>query len=119
MSSKISDERLAELRETAEAARPGPWEVQNRGVTIVQENGTSVKPLIALALGSEPAPDDLRNFPHIAAFDPPTVLALIAEVAEYRTREAESELETDIWHAGIRQRRRVGPWEAVADDAGE
>lgn len=80
MSSKISDERLAELIEFHGLIR-----------------------------------DSSHVSPEVYQYRSDEVNAL-AELAEYRAREAESGWETDIWHAGIRQRRRVGPWEAVSDD---
>lgn len=125
MSSKISDERLAELQRAAEAATPGPWQV-----TDFNEGMCPPRPLWGVITEDFDGCDDSfeveihtggkADAQHIAAFDPPTVLALLAEVAEYRAREAES-----TWEHSPKigdgpgqeaMRRLVGPWEAVGDD---
>lgn len=91
MSSNISDERLAELRRVAGAAAPGPWFVEYQeadGWTSVYGQPYDADGQLVLTpevATTEGEPDSESR--HIAAFDPPTVLALLAELAEYRQRD--------------------------------
>ena len=83
---------LTKLREIAEAATPGPWEVgvttfgdPNDGPThsCVREAGSEWFDHVAASEGCDEA--DL-NMAHIAAFDPPTVLELIDKIERLRTK---------------------------------
>lgn len=74
---------LDDLKAKALKATPGPWGALSTGVRNgdhwhVCDAGES----IALVAANDGAPDDRRreNAEHIAAFDPPTVLALIERV---------------------------------------
>ena len=86
---------LDDLEAVARAATPGPWEAEPYLYTAdddrVRVTSPSDGPLFNLAEGVEPV-----NASHIAAFDPPTVRALIT-----RLREAERERDGARWAAGI------------------
>ena len=74
---ELTDERLAELRKIAEETRPGGgWTAD--GYQVTDEDGHQVYGADAYGDGTSPAAE------HIAAFDPPTVLALLAEVERLR-----------------------------------
>ena len=82
---------LTKLREIAEAATPGPWQARmttfgdpNDGPThsCVRVEGAHWTDHLAVAEGCAEAD---RNMAHIAAFDPPTVIALIDELERLRT----------------------------------
>ena len=74
---ELTDERLAELRKIAEETRPGGgWTADVYQVN--DEDGHQVYGADAYGDGTSPAAE------HIAAFDPPTVLALLAEVERLR-----------------------------------
>ena len=78
MTEHLTDERLAELRKIAEETRPGGgWTADVYQVN--DEDGHQVYGADAYGDGTSPAAE------HIAAFDPPTVLALLAEVERLRT----------------------------------
>ena len=67
---ELTDERLAELRKIAEETRPGGgWTADVYQVN--DEDGHQVYGADAYGDGTSPAAE------HIAAFDPPTVLALL------------------------------------------
>lgn len=85
--SEMTPDRLAELRQIAEAATPGPWEawqnpeyagwwVQRRD----RDAGESVPRWRVRVLGHNPK----ANAEHIASFDPPTVLAMLDEIERLR-----------------------------------
>lgn len=80
----IDAETLAEWKTIAEAATPGPWEVDSSIGTdeafVCDGNG------MARAYVRDGQIEDIR---HIATFDPPTVLALIAEVEQLQHVEWE------------------------------
>ena len=92
----MADLNLNELRKVAEAATPGPWEVQHReGLDWLSssphinsgdhEPGSTVRRAGAgdSAWGSTwPHRNARADATHIATFDPPTVLALLDRVAE-------------------------------------
>lgn len=95
MSERVSDTRLAELRAVAEAATPGPWEADGQEVT---QHWSRPEPWTTIASsevvcmsycygGSARGIERDEDADHIAAFDPPTVLALLSEIAELRDRE--------------------------------
>ena len=73
---EFTEEKLAELRAVAEAATPGPWQWMDGGVS----HSTS--------FGWQPVTLPGESAQHIAAFDPPTTLALIAAL-EAKTAEVE------------------------------
>jgi len=92
----MTEPDLTELREIAEAATPGPWEVgittfgdPNDGPThsCVREAGSEWFDHVAASEGCDEA--DL-NMAHIAAFDPPTVIALIDELERLRRWKREA-----------------------------
>ena len=72
---------LDDLEAVARAATPGPWEAEPYLYMAdddrVRVTSPSDGPLFNLAEGVEPV-----NASHIAAFDPPTVLALITRIRE-------------------------------------
>ena len=82
MTERLTDERLAELRTIAEAATSGDWSLIGGGEYLVGP-------------GIQVAPDDggvsSADAAHIAAFDPPTVLALLDRIDnprdEYHTMD--------------------------------
>lgn len=85
--------RLAELKAVAEKATPGPW--LNFALMVVSP---STKAEICDTVNGTPSDNRLANADHIATFDPPTVLALIAAVegvvaliGEHARREAHNE----------------------------
>lgn len=117
---------LEHLRKVAEAATPGPWEPADEdgwigadGCYVVSSDENSINRAdrpIGLAYNR---PSDAE---HIAAFDPPTVLALFdrleaseAEASKYRglydeAESAHTDAErkaTDLFNEGIRQKKRA------------
>jgi hypothetical protein len=99
---------LDDLGAVARAATPGPWEAEPYLYMAdddrVRVTSPSDGPLFNLAEGVEPV-----NASHIATFDPPTVLALIA-----RLRDAERERDGARWAAGIvgdMARESSGGWQ--------
>lgn len=92
--------RLAELRAVAEAATPGPWEWEQSSA---DPSPSGDEPLVTSNPGEDGYPDVVlsgwgydesgteasdEDRAHIATFDPPTVLALIAAL-ESKTAEAD------------------------------
>jgi len=88
--SGMTSDRLEELRRIAEAATPGPWWVD--GWEARTKDGDRFIANIAPAFqGASPDASCWEvdaNIQHIAAFDPPTVLALLDEI-ERLQRERE------------------------------
>lgn len=81
---------LTKLREIAEAATPGPWACGMTTFGDPQEGPTHACVRVEnadwwdnIAVIEGSAEGDL-NMAHIAAFDPPTVLALLDEIEELR-----------------------------------
>lgn len=109
MTAPTPDER-ARLRAVAEAATPGPWDAELNGGVVAYRN--------------EGRPDIVSDYceakedaAHIAAFDPPTVLALLdaldAVHAAYADLEA-ARLET--MHQRDEARRKLAAVEALTLD---
>lgn len=89
---------LTKLREIANAATPGPWEFQPSGDSECGEpqccseywdNRIWSQGLILAESGVLDDADAI----HIAAFDPPTALALLGEIEELRAKVANLETE--------------------------
>lgn len=80
---ELTDERLAELRTIAEAdVSPGPWRVALDApcfLSVAAPEGWRVA-----ACEDEVTKHSSEDAHFIAAFDPPTVLALLAELTEAR-----------------------------------
>lgn len=76
---ELTSDHLAELKAVAEAANAGPWR-ENGSLFQVAETGSGIGQVWGLNWRSDLA--------HIAAFDPPTVLSLIAAL-EAKTAEVE------------------------------
>ena len=78
--SDLTPARLADLRAVAKAATPGPWTIRNSYgfFGIVPADGPAVTGMPAKGK------DRKHNAAHIAAFDPPTVLALLEEIERLR-----------------------------------
>ncbi len=74
MPETLTLERVAELRAKAEKASPGPWTTES--FTFVRGGSRGFDMIATTTLSYDAA--------HIAACDPPTVLALIAMVERYR-----------------------------------
>lgn len=74
----LTPQRLTELRELAETATPGPWS-QAGAIGGVRVNGPRGNWVAGSTLGTH------QDASHIAAFDPPTALALLDEVERLRT----------------------------------
>ena len=77
MTRKITPAQLDEIEAAAKEATPGPWEVIGGGEYVTP---------IGLPAGFDDCGVSPRDVHYIAAFDPPTVLALIAEVRELRAK---------------------------------
>ena len=94
--SEMTAERLAELRRIAEAATPGPWRIPGAHVFRVvapetQNQGDPYYPWAVIADADPHSVDGEQaavNACYIAAFHPPTVLALLDEIERLR-RERE------------------------------
>lgn len=90
----MTDLDLDALEAVARAATPGPWETRCEGPgepTRVCHDSEYV-----IYLGYDYAADlDAKDAAHIATFDPPTVLALIA-----RVKEAEAGIERTAEYIG-------------------
>ena len=91
----MTDLDLTKLREIANAATPGPWECgmttfwdPRNGPThaCVRVENAEWWDNLAVIEGSTEAD---RNMAHIAAFDPPTVIALLDEIEELRAKVTE------------------------------
>lgn len=82
--SDFTPERLAEMKARAEAASPGSWLIEklNFGRMGILVSGRAISGFAAFISTAWPFPDQqgeqVSNANHIATFDPPTVLALIA-----------------------------------------
>lgn len=95
---------LDDLEATAKAATPGPW---HQGAHYIGAGGEPYDPEVFVGQASI-----LCDAEHIAAFDPPTVRALIT-----RIREAERERDEARWAAGIVgdvARESSGGWQDAA-----
>lgn len=77
MTRKITPAQLDEIEAVAKEATPGPWEVIGGGEYVTP---------IGLPAGFDDCGVSPRDVHYIAAFDPPTVLALVAEVREMRAK---------------------------------
>lgn len=79
---------LDTLRKTAEAATPGPWTRDGVGVLGAREDWDGGKGPARIMEAMMPWLRDRMevNAEHVATFDPPTVLELIAEIESLRTR---------------------------------
>ena len=77
MTRKLTPAQLDEIEAAAKEATPGPWEVIGGGEYVTP---------IGLPAGFDDCGVSPRDVHYIAAFDPPTVLALIAEVRELRAK---------------------------------
>ncbi len=92
--SDLTPERLAELQERAEAASPGEWVdfvLGSEGYAVLADNPGRLRRLQVARCGHEAWDVDKANAEHIAAFDPPTVLALLDEIDRLRKRVAAAE----------------------------
>ena len=77
----LSPDALKRLRAIAEAATPGPWSRDTFGcVSASRRNRTIAMP----GNGFRASAQDDTDARFIATFDPPTVLALLAEVERLR-----------------------------------
>jgi hypothetical protein len=82
---KMTAERLAELRAKAEAATPGPWEAR-----VFRDHADTAKGRVFFRGDEYPQTNTrdchliIPDAEHIAAFDPPTVLALLDEIARLK-----------------------------------
>jgi hypothetical protein len=96
-----TDDELARLEAVARAATPGPWEhvVGSDGDFVEGADGGAVAtfaycyPECAIGL-------DADNAAHIATFDPPTVLALLVELRDLRTRYNRAYKAIQAWEDG-------------------
>lgn len=87
---EITPELLAELKERAEAATPGPWKVHTLEVQNPCSVLTRTASWIVLSDGENlPLADrkGVSNNRHIAAANPATVLALVAEIERLKQFE--------------------------------
>jgi len=91
---------LEKMEEIAKAATPGPWDVcsynekngHQQGHIISHDQHTLFIPCAIMPKIGIPTQEDVtlawergeRNADYVAAFDPPTVLGLIAEIRELR-----------------------------------
>lgn len=84
--SDLTPDRLAELRLIAEAATPGPWAVNPTKAQIDDMN--TLVPICALLWPTDLRTEEqtLANGEYIAAFDPPTVLALLERILDLEHR---------------------------------
>lgn len=116
--SDLTPERLAELRAVAEAATPGPWEPKTRRGGDFQEV-TLADVIVWSGSGqsSEGRWIDSPDIDHIASFDPPTVLALIAAL-EAKTAELErlTPKQPDGWSTQDRQEAKQEAERRWTDD---
>lgn len=122
---------LNELRKIAEAATPGPWitrllmATQKTAVHSVDDLGKYSTPVVTRGISAE-------NAKHIAAFDPPTVLALLSRLEQaeqdvQRVRAMAQDWESngnscavgdrsaDVWHATANAIRRTLDGDPRAD----
>ena len=77
MSDGLTPAQLDEIEAAAKEATPGPWEVIGGGEYVTP---------IGLPAGFDDCGVSPRDVHYIAAFDPPTVLALVAELRELRAK---------------------------------
>lgn len=88
---------FAALREVAEKATPGPWECDETSGVDDFHMGHVATPVIEPMGYYGPRLNDAR---HIAAFDPPTVLAVLSEVERGRALRAAVEALVGQWEEG-------------------
>ncbi|WDH77902.1 hypothetical protein PTQ19_10250 [Microbacterium esteraromaticum] len=109
----MTDLDLDALEAVARAATPGPWEWEPP----VEETWTlGQESLVTVDHGEDGYPEEVlsgwghdasgtdasdEDRAHIAAFDPPTTLALIARVKEAERKQAEAESERDSIIAAV------------------
>jgi cell division protein FtsB len=93
----MTDLDLDALAAVAEAATPGPWDEWHSDdgrVEVYVPNGTMSTETVLCNVDYDDCPECGRPSPadaaHIAAFDPPTVLALIAEVRHWKDHAHEA-----------------------------
>lgn len=109
----LTDERLAELRRIAQAATPGPWEASENARVIEGQFDGEQTQILQMGGVRWPNPDNGKNeryyeqreanAAHIAAFDPPTVLALLDTLAAARATAA-------IWKQAAKMHRKWLKW---------
>ena len=76
--SKLTDADLQRLRKTAEAATPGAWERHSWHIWLAN----SCKRIVLGATNSAGRTEETsNNLNYIAAFDPPTAIALLDRIA--------------------------------------
>lgn len=83
---ELTDERLAEMRRIAEAATPGEWKADGPAGNL---DSSECRVAEVVVWGEADAQ-------HIAAFDPPTALALLDELE--RLREEMDSMVPKDWH---------------------
>ena len=103
----MTDLDLTKLREIAEAATPGPWNLETQRVDTHYIHGFSDEQDVDISVQC-----DVADAAHIATFDPPTVLALIAE--NNRMRGEVERLRASLNEA--RQRLSNTDWSSQAED---
>jgi len=81
----VTPELLADITALAQAATPGPW-ANAEGYSVF--SGTPPDHIwVCAMIAGRPSPEDLANAAYIAAADPQTVLALVAEIARLREHD--------------------------------
>lgn len=89
----MTDLNLTKLREIALAATDGPWNLHTLRTDETHDIRGPIDDEANIVIYAECEDSDAH---HIAAFDPPTVLALIAEVERLRDALASSEYMRDV-----------------------
>lgn len=123
----MSDLDLVGLRKIAGKATPGRWVFSPDDGSALDADAVFALDDAGEEVSTVTAWIDANDAAHIAAFDPPTVLALLdlieeleAELAEYRKREAGNTVERSVRVLEDMSRqaiqRTVGPWMEVDDD---
>lgn len=120
----MTDINLTELRRVAEAATPGPWEVEGQGpgpdaafmgCGVVYTMGPGVEGGNIARPAGDCYPrggySPREDMTHIATFDPPTVLALLSEVERLRGVVERVEGLADSW-SFTRSRSHDNDWYA-------
>ena len=97
----LNPKLLADLKAKAEAATPGPWGVFETGssITVYLPESYLGNHIACMARGGVPAEEEFSNAAYIAAANPATILALIAEI-ERRSPAKEGVATEEMLRAG-------------------
>ncbi|MBD1602355.1 ead/Ea22-like family protein [Pseudomonas typographi] len=101
----------AELKRLAEAATPGPWSARTDDLCYAVTALGRFRIIVGSAPADDPEPDAL----FIAAANPATILALIAEIEQLSAQVATLQGDPNSWQSGYDEGRRMGTKTALSE----